>query len=105
MQLMSGIRALKYFPEPGTLRPRVAGEVENDRNTLRQDGADVRRQSIPQAGRAIETIGDVGDLPAKEALQELRLNEQDGLAALGETLASVDLPAAILPHKNISFAG
>jgi len=30
VQLMSGMRELKYFSEPGTLRPRVAGKVESD---------------------------------------------------------------------------
>src|SRR6187551_2974787 len=84
VQLVRDIRALEHLPEPGPLRPGVAGEVENDRHPLRQHGANVRRYGMSQARRAVQDTGHIGDLTRKEALEEFVLDEEDGMAAVGE---------------------
>ena len=96
--------ALEHFPEPGPLRPRVAGEIENDRNTLRQHGADVRRDGMSQARRAVEETGHVGDLTRKEALEEFVLDEEDGIAAVGGNLsrASTSRPPSCRTRTSAS---
>src|SRR4029079_14916955 len=100
VKLVLDMRALEHLPKPGPLRPRVARKVENDRNTLRQDGANVGRDRMPYARRACHQTGYVGDLAGEEALEELVLNEEDGVAALGKIFRERRLPRCHLAAQE-----
>ena len=56
MQLVLDMRAVEHLPEPRPLPPRVAGEMENDRNTLRQNGVNVRRDGMLQAAPLLQRL-------------------------------------------------
>jgi len=84
VQFVLDVRALEELPEPRTLRLCVAGKVEYDGKTLRQNGADVRGGGVLQPRGAIDEPGHVGDLAGKEMIQELVLHEKYGVAVLGQ---------------------
>src|SRR5687767_9601218 len=84
MQLMLDLRVLEYSAEPRTLRVCIARKVEYDGNALRQDGANVRREGVPQPRRAIDESRYISDLAGEELIQELVLYEEDGIVPLGE---------------------
>src|SRR5688572_25248752 len=81
---MLDMRALEYSAKPRTLRFRIAGKVEHDGNAFRQEGANVRREGVPQPRRAVHESGYISDLARKELVQELVLYEANGIVALGE---------------------
>jgi hypothetical protein len=81
---MLNIRALEYSTEPCTLRLCIRRKVEYNGNAFRQEGANVWRERILQAGRALDESRYISDLARKQVIQELVLYKENSIFTLGQ---------------------
>ena len=63
----------------------------------------MRRERIPQPGRTVEERRDIDNLAGKQGAEPVVLYNETAFWRSARSRASVDFPAAILPHMNISF--
>jgi hypothetical protein len=101
MQFMVNIRALEYSTEPRTLRLCIGRKVEYDGNAHRQESANVRLERILQSGRALDESRYISDLARIQAIQELVLDQENGIFSLGQISRESRFPCRHLAaHEN-----
>jgi hypothetical protein len=76
MEFMFHVSAFKQMAEPRTLILRIAWKVEHNRDAPGQQRTNERRQCVIYPGSTLHGTGNVDDLPGKEPLKELVLNQQ-----------------------------
>ena len=101
---MLDLRALEKRTEPGTLALGVCGKIQDHRDALRQQGADMWCEGTSQPGRASVEIRYIDDLSRVKGIQEFILHQKNRVFPQGQSSREVDLPAAILPHRKNNFA-
>lgn len=104
VQFMLCIGTLKQVTEPSSLRPSIAGKVEYDRDAL-----DKRAQTCgPSAFFNLEDYSTNSRTsvisPGKRRSKNSSWTSRTASSRWAKSLARVDFPAAILPHKKINFA-
>ena len=100
VQLMLNIRTLDQLAKPCTLQLGVAGEIEHDRNTLRQKSANVWRERVLQSRRALNESRNVGDLARKQGIQEIVLHKKDSIFPNGQISCESGLACRHLPAEK-----
>jgi hypothetical protein len=70
VQFVLDVGALKEVSKPLALSSGVAGKVENDRNSPRQEIPDVKRQDTSHSSGALHEILDASDLAGIQSAKE-----------------------------------
>src|SRR6266487_3545561 len=100
---MVNIRTLDQLAKPRTLRLGIAGEIEHDGDTLRQESANVWREGVLQPRRALHESRNVGDLARKQDVQEIVLHKKDSIFSTGQIFCESGLACGHLAAEENQF--
>src|SRR5258705_13911442 len=100
MQLMLNIRSFNQLAEPRTLLPGIAGKIEHDGNTLRQESAKVGRERALQSRRVLDECRYVGDLARKQGTHEIVLRKKDRIFSNRQISCKSGLARRHLPAEE-----
>jgi hypothetical protein len=98
------IRTLDQLAKPRMLCLGIAGKIEHDGDTLRQEGANMWRGRVLHREEHFMNPGMSVISPGNRASQKSSCTRRRAFSRTAKSLARVDLPAAIIPQKKINFA-
>ena len=101
VQFVLDVGALKEFSKPLTLSWGVAGKVEDDRNSPRQEIPDVKRQDTSHSSRALDEVLEASDLAGIQRAKEFVLNEKDGVRRQSQLPRVSRFPNSHLPAHEV----
>src|SRR5438552_9876815 len=98
MQFVLNLCAFDQFAKPRPLCFRGGCEIEHDGDPFRQENANVWRECVLQSyGMSVIS-------PGNKAVTKSSCTSRTAFSRSANSLASVDLPAAIFPQRKINFA-
>src|SRR5271165_4144973 len=97
---MLNIPTLDQLAKPCTRHLGIAGKIEHNRNTLRQESTNVWRERVLQSRRALDESRNVGGLARKQGIQEIVLHKNDSILSNGQISCESGLACRHLPAEE-----
>lgn len=101
VQLVFDVGALNEPSKPLALRPSVAGKVEDDRHSPRQEILDEARQGGSHSGGAFDEVLDAENFVGIQCVEEFVLNHEDGVLRASQIPRVSRLPRGHLPTHEV----